>query len=43
MQLGLLAYPITALWIVGSPNVINLIDGLDGLAAGSPRSPRRAS
>ncbi len=34
MQLGLLAYPITALWIVGFANVINLIDGLDGLAAG---------
>ena len=34
MQLGLLAYPVTALWIVGFANVINLIDGLDGLAAG---------
>lgn len=33
-QLGLLSYPITALWIVGFANVFNLIDGLDGLAAG---------
>lgn len=33
-QLGLLSYPVTALWIVGFANVINLIDGLDGLAAG---------
>ena len=34
VQLGLLSYPVTALWIVGFANVINLIDGLDGLAAG---------
>ena len=34
MQLGLLSYPVTALWIVGFANVFNLIDGLDGLAAG---------
>jgi UDP-GlcNAc:undecaprenyl-phosphate/decaprenyl-phosphate GlcNAc-1-phosphate transferase len=33
-QLGYLSYPVTALWIVGFANVINLIDGLDGLAAG---------
>jgi UDP-GlcNAc:undecaprenyl-phosphate/decaprenyl-phosphate GlcNAc-1-phosphate transferase len=33
-QLGLLSYPVTALWIVAFANVINLIDGLDGLAAG---------
>jgi len=33
-QLGLLSYPVTALWIVGFANVFNLIDGLDGLAAG---------
>jgi UDP-GlcNAc:undecaprenyl-phosphate GlcNAc-1-phosphate transferase len=32
--LGLLSYPVTALWIVGFANVFNLIDGLDGLAAG---------
>jgi UDP-GlcNAc:undecaprenyl-phosphate GlcNAc-1-phosphate transferase len=34
VQLGLLSYPVTALWIVGFANVFNLIDGLDGLAAG---------
>jgi UDP-GlcNAc:undecaprenyl-phosphate/decaprenyl-phosphate GlcNAc-1-phosphate transferase len=34
LQLGVLSIPITLLWIVGFTNVINLIDGLDGLAAG---------
>jgi UDP-GlcNAc:undecaprenyl-phosphate GlcNAc-1-phosphate transferase len=29
-----LSFPITVLWIVGVTNTINLIDGLDGLAAG---------
>jgi UDP-GlcNAc:undecaprenyl-phosphate GlcNAc-1-phosphate transferase len=29
-----LALPLTVLWIVGVMNAINLIDGLDGLAAG---------
>ncbi|MEH7109766.1 glycosyltransferase family 4 protein [Bacillus sp. JJ1764] len=33
-QFGLLSVPITILWIVGITNAINLIDGLDGLAAG---------
>ena len=28
------SYPVTLLWIVGITNAINLIDGLDGLAAG---------
>lgn len=32
--LGNLALPLTFLWIVGITNAINLIDGLDGLAAG---------
>ncbi len=32
--LGYLSMPITFLWIVGITNAINLIDGLDGLAAG---------
>lgn len=27
-------YPLTVMWIVGITNAINLIDGLDGLAAG---------
>ena len=30
----ILSIPITFLWIVGITNAINLIDGLDGLAAG---------
>lgn len=33
-ELGWMAYPLTVLWIVGITNAINLIDGLDGLAAG---------
>jgi UDP-GlcNAc:undecaprenyl-phosphate/decaprenyl-phosphate GlcNAc-1-phosphate transferase len=32
--LGLLSIPITMIYILGFTNVINLIDGLDGLAAG---------
>ncbi len=34
IQLGLIGIPLSLLWIVGFTNVINLIDGLDGLAAG---------
>jgi UDP-GlcNAc:undecaprenyl-phosphate GlcNAc-1-phosphate transferase len=34
IELGIFAYPVTALWIVGLTNAFNLIDGLDGLAAG---------
>lgn len=34
IELGLFSVPITMLWIVGITNAINLIDGLDGLAAG---------
>ncbi len=34
LQLGILSYPITILWIVGITNAVNLSDGLDGLAAG---------
>ncbi|WP_449537824.1 glycosyltransferase family 4 protein [Ferdinandcohnia sp. Marseille-Q9671] len=33
-QLGFLTIPLTLIWIVGITNAINLIDGLDGLAAG---------
>jgi UDP-GlcNAc:undecaprenyl-phosphate GlcNAc-1-phosphate transferase len=33
-ELGWLGIPLTLLWIVGMTNAINLIDGLDGLAAG---------
>ncbi len=32
--LGLLSVPVTIIYLVGFANVINLIDGLDGLAAG---------
>ena len=32
--LGWLAFPITAAWLVGLTNAFNLIDGVDGLAAG---------
>lgn len=34
VHLGLLSYPVTLFWIVGITNTVNLIDGLDGLAAG---------
>jgi len=34
MALGLFSIPVTAVWVVGFTNVINLIDGIDGLAAG---------
>ena len=34
IDLGLISIPITLIYIVGFTNVINLIDGLDGLAAG---------
>jgi UDP-GlcNAc:undecaprenyl-phosphate/decaprenyl-phosphate GlcNAc-1-phosphate transferase len=33
-ELGWLALPVTVAWIVGTINALNLIDGLDGLAAG---------
>jgi len=32
--LGVISIPLTLLWLVGMTNAINLIDGLDGLAAG---------
>jgi UDP-GlcNAc:undecaprenyl-phosphate GlcNAc-1-phosphate transferase len=35
IALGMLAVPFTLLWIVGITNAFNLIDGLDGLAAGA--------
>lgn len=34
IDLGYFSIPFTLLWIVGITNAINLIDGLDGLAAG---------
>jgi len=32
--LGWLAGPVTVLWLVGMQNTVNLLDGVDGLAAG---------
>lgn len=34
IEFGLLAYPITLIFIVACMNIINLIDGLDGLSGG---------
>jgi UDP-GlcNAc:undecaprenyl-phosphate GlcNAc-1-phosphate transferase len=34
VHLDYFSYPVTVLWIVAVTNAINLIDGLDGLAAG---------
>jgi UDP-GlcNAc:undecaprenyl-phosphate GlcNAc-1-phosphate transferase len=35
VHLGWLSLPLTVLWIVGITNAFNLIDGLDGLSAGT--------
>lgn len=34
IALGFLSVPVTILWIIGIMNALNLIDGVDGLAAG---------
>ncbi|MBN2656118.1 MAG: undecaprenyl/decaprenyl-phosphate alpha-N-acetylglucosaminyl 1-phosphate transferase [Spirochaetales bacterium] len=34
LELGLLAVPVTILWLVGISNAINMIDGVDGLSSG---------
>jgi len=34
INFGFLSWPVTILWIVGITNAVNIIDGLDGLAAG---------
>lgn len=34
VYLGILSIPVTIFWLVGVSNAVNLIDGLDGLAAG---------
>ena len=34
LEFGLFAYPITIIFIVACTNIINLIDGLDGLSSG---------
>ena len=35
IALGWMSFPVTVLWVVVVTNAINLIDGLDGLAAGT--------
>ncbi len=35
IALGLMSFPVTVLWVVVVTNAINLIDGMDGLAAGT--------
>jgi UDP-GlcNAc:undecaprenyl-phosphate GlcNAc-1-phosphate transferase len=34
VSLGLLGLPLTIFWLIAVPNIVNLIDGFDGLAAG---------
>jgi UDP-GlcNAc:undecaprenyl-phosphate GlcNAc-1-phosphate transferase len=34
VSLGYLSIPVTVFWVTGMSNAVNLIDGLDGLAAG---------
>jgi UDP-GlcNAc:undecaprenyl-phosphate GlcNAc-1-phosphate transferase len=34
IELGMWSLPITVFWLVGVANAVNLIDGMDGLAAG---------
>lgn len=34
IHVGVLAIPLSVLWLVGMSNAFNLVDGLDGLAAG---------
>ncbi|MFH0953720.1 MAG: MraY family glycosyltransferase [Verrucomicrobiota bacterium] len=35
LYLGILTYPVSVFWFVGCMNAVNLLDGLDGLAAGT--------
>jgi UDP-GlcNAc:undecaprenyl-phosphate GlcNAc-1-phosphate transferase len=32
IDLGLLAFPLTLLWLIGATNALNLLDGMDGMA-----------
>ena len=34
VELGMWALPVTVFWLIAVPNIINLIDGFDGLAGG---------
>ena len=33
-DLGAWSFPVTIMWLISIPNIINLIDGMDGLASG---------
>lgn len=34
VELGSWSYPVTVFWLIAVPNIVNLIDGFDGLASG---------
>ena len=34
LNIGILGYPLTLVWIIGACNAVNLIDGMDGLSGG---------
>jgi UDP-GlcNAc:undecaprenyl-phosphate GlcNAc-1-phosphate transferase len=34
VELGIWSYPVTVFWLIAVPNIVNLIDGFDGLASG---------
>lgn len=34
LDLGLLSYPLSVIWLIGITNALNLIDGMDGLGGG---------
>lgn len=34
VELGAWSFPVTIMWLIAVPNIINLIDGFDGLAGG---------
>jgi len=34
VELGVWSYPATIFWLIAVPNIVNLIDGFDGLASG---------
>ena len=34
LDIGIIGYALTALWIIGACNAVNLIDGMDGLSGG---------
>ena len=34
LELGVISYPLSIVWIIGVTNALNLIDGMDGLAGG---------